>query len=298
MTSASELFHNRRSRLGRSSHLEFVGNGGEEQPAPPLYSHFSRLPPHHRRHHRQSYHHSNNHHHHPTSPSSSNTRRDLNRLDFDAFDPALPRRSPHHPRPHRPSFQGSSSSAYEEVNIPQNGRTLRDRLRSAGSERLPGTVLLARERLLQRLRGVSISANRQRLRFPSSIHHNDNLIEDDFSLANRDWENEISQEWFTGAIPFNDILSVEKTKRPPGLTQEAVDDLQVEIFSKHSKNGEEGMSNGLEECSICLESFMEGDKLIRLTCEHRFHCYCLDPWLRQCGDCPYCRKAVQMRSDG
>lgn len=101
MTSASELFHNRRSRFGRSSHLELVGGEEQESSSPPLYSHSHRIPHHNiRRHHRHSYHYSNNNHHAATT-SAATTRRELNRLEFDGFDSPLPRRSP---RPHRPSL--------------------------------------------------------------------------------------------------------------------------------------------------------------------------------------------------
>lgn len=53
-----------------------------------------------------------------------------------------------------------SSPVTEDVNNSRNGSIITGNLGSAGNTRLPGTVLLARERLLQRLRGVSLSTNR------------------------------------------------------------------------------------------------------------------------------------------
>ncbi|KAH0862107.1 hypothetical protein HID58_079318 [Brassica napus] len=44
--------------------------------------------------------------------------------------------------------------------------------------------------------------------------------------------------------------------------------------------------------SICLESFTNGDVLISLPCTHSFHSLCLNPWLKTCGDCPYCLRAI------
>ncbi|XP_027162064.1 probable E3 ubiquitin-protein ligase RHY1A [Coffea eugenioides] len=304
MTSASELFHARRSRFGRSSSsLLDLGDGGGEEP--PLdssssSSHLHRIPhPNSRRH---RYH--VNHHHGTTPTTSLNSRRHHhNRLDIEGCDP-LPRRPPHprHHLSHRHLLpdhesgwldQGSSPSALREVNNSESVDVLRGGLRSAGNDRLPGTVLLARERLLQRLRGVSLSANRQRHRPSSSIHHNDFAVEDDFRLADvGDWDNGISREWLAESVSFTDILSTEKSERPPGLTQEALDSLKVEIFSKSDNSDGEVTARRLEDCSICLESFLEGDKLIFLTCGHRFHFCCLDPWVRICGDCPNCRKAV------
>ncbi|PPS18100.1 hypothetical protein GOBAR_AA02471 [Gossypium barbadense] len=80
----------------------------------------------------------------------------------------------------------------------------------------------------------------------------------------------------------------EKNKKPPGLTQEAVDSLPLEVF-----RGEE-VDGGREsrDCSICLERFRDENVLTRLVCGHRFHLTCLHPWVRSCGDCPYCRRTI------
>jgi hypothetical protein len=33
-----------------------------------------------------------------------------------------------------------------------------------------------------------------------------------------------------------------------------------------------------------------------LRCGHRFHSTCLEPWVRKCADCPYCRTNIRSRS--
>ncbi|KAM0830465.1 hypothetical protein ACQ4PT_066187 [Festuca glaucescens] len=48
-------------------------------------------------------------------------------------------------------------------------------------------------------------------------------------------------------------------------------------------------------CSICLEQVGVGDLLRSLPCLHQFHVNCIDPWLRQQGTCPVCKRQV---SDG
>lgn len=132
---------------------------------------------------------------------------------------------------------------------------------------------------------------RRRNRVSSSTQRIDTAVDDDVRFDIGDWENEISTE-LAGTLPFTEVLTLEKRRRPPGLSQEAVKRLQVMIFNE-LENCEEGMaSSGLEECSICLESFTEGDKLFCLPCGHRFHRHCLDPWVRICGDCPYCRMDI------
>uniref|UniRef100_A0A5B7AV22 Putative E3 ubiquitin-protein ligase RLIM n=1 Tax=Davidia involucrata TaxID=16924 RepID=A0A5B7AV22_DAVIN len=285
MTSASELFYNRRSRLGRNTvELELDSS---------LDRNF----------HHNSY--SNRRQH-------NNTHRD--RHDLDDCDPL--RRSSYlrHPS-HRPSYpereavrfdQASGQSASGNIVNSENFSSIRNRLRSNGNDRLPGAVLLARERLLERLRGVSLSGNRRSNRVSSGIiNHDDFTFRNDFRLADAgDWETEISREWQAGGTPFIDsIIQTERllvpegtSKRPPGLTKEALDCLHLEVFSNTEDNDEGTISRASRECSICLESFLEGDELIRLPCGHRFHSCCLDPWIRSCGDCPYCRAGIVVTS--
>lgn len=45
-----------------------------------------------------------------------------------------------------------------------------------------------------------------------------------------------------------------------------------------------------EECSICLESYQEKDKIVQLTCNHIFHKDCIGEWLQnKQNNCPLCR---------
>jgi len=47
------------------------------------------------------------------------------------------------------------------------------------------------------------------------------------------------------------------------------------------------------QCVICLEEFVEGTELKRLSCKHHYHSTCIDKWLVQNGKCPLCNsKAV------
>ncbi|KAI8872398.1 hypothetical protein GQ42DRAFT_119439, partial [Ramicandelaber brevisporus] len=44
-------------------------------------------------------------------------------------------------------------------------------------------------------------------------------------------------------------------------------------------------------CSICLESFHDGESVRRLSCGHAFHVPCVDQWLMTMnGTCPNCRR--------
>ncbi|OVA17065.1 zinc finger protein [Macleaya cordata] len=174
-----------------------------------------------------------------------------------------------------------------------------NRLRFSHNDRLPGDVLLARERLLERLRGVSLTGNRQNIRFSSGISLDEFAYNDDSRHIDAgDWETEAPREWLARGSPLpnsstlTDILSSSqdsRIKRPPGLNEEEVNCLHQEFSSIEVKFG---VVLGVAECSICLERFEEGDGLICLPCGHRFHSACLDPWVRRCGDCPYCRTRI------
>jgi len=42
-------------------------------------------------------------------------------------------------------------------------------------------------------------------------------------------------------------------------------------------------------CSICLDNFIEGEKVRILKCKHEFHCDCIELWMQGHGTCPICR---------
>ncbi|KAE9587618.1 hypothetical protein Lal_00021872 [Lupinus albus] len=47
-----------------------------------------------------------------------------------------------------------------------------------------------------------------------------------------------------------------------------------------------------EDCVVCLESLKDGETLIHLSCQHRFHSRCLKPWLDKNSHCPCCRTTI------
>ncbi|PIN15278.1 hypothetical protein CDL12_12084 [Handroanthus impetiginosus] len=118
---------------------------------------------------------------------------------------------------------------------------------------------------------------------------------DDFRLVDAgDWETEISREFLSAIAPLTNSIGQEISKRPAGLTQEALSCLHIEMFCVPEESEVQEISKAFRDCSICLESFSEGDELICLPCGHRYHFCCLEPWVRTCGDCPYCRRRIDV----
>jgi len=46
-------------------------------------------------------------------------------------------------------------------------------------------------------------------------------------------------------------------------------------------------------CDICLNEYKPDDKLRTIPCLHRFHCKCIDKWLKKSSKCPMCRSDLR-----
>ncbi|KAJ1453388.1 hypothetical protein M885DRAFT_426595, partial [Pelagophyceae sp. CCMP2097] len=45
-------------------------------------------------------------------------------------------------------------------------------------------------------------------------------------------------------------------------------------------------------CVICLEDFVDREKVKKLPCKHVYHNACIRKWLQQDMRCPTCRAAI------
>lgn len=48
----------------------------------------------------------------------------------------------------------------------------------------------------------------------------------------------------------------------------------------------------LDNCSICLETYRDNDKLCKLKCEHLYHKKCIGKWMKQSNLCPLCKDEI------
>lgn len=46
------------------------------------------------------------------------------------------------------------------------------------------------------------------------------------------------------------------------------------------------------QCGICMDSFNDGEKINKLSCQHIFHIECLNQWIPTNKKCPLCEKII------
>lgn len=164
------------------------------------------------------------------------------------------------------------------------------RLGLTRNDQLPGAVEEARKRLLERLRSVSLTDNRQRTSNDHVLNAESTRV-DGFDINNTNITPEILRQ-----RPNSNSLNRESTlsikNKIPALRWDAFCAMKGESFRSSEQKYEGEVMARLTECCICLEGFKDGDWLINLSCSHKFHPSCLEPWVRSSGDCPLCRADI------
>ncbi|KAK7386431.1 hypothetical protein VNO78_26655 [Psophocarpus tetragonolobus] len=79
------------------------------------------------------------------------------------------------------------------------------------------------------------------------------------------------------------------------LVESIMQHMESETFMSADKEDPEDVEN----CTICLDEFENGDKLGKLhLCAHKFHAHCIKEWLVERNFCPLCkRKALNIAND-
>ena len=51
-------------------------------------------------------------------------------------------------------------------------------------------------------------------------------------------------------------------------------------------------TDGEKQCIVCLSDYEEGEKVLTLTCFHKFHNACIVEWFKTKDSCPVCRVKI------
>jgi len=92
---------------------------------------------------------------------------------------------------------------------------------------------------------------------------------------------------------FVQVAAPRQTEGSPsrGLSATTIKRLKRLTFSSAAQAAS---PDSLTQCSVCLEHYEEGDKLLVLPCDdrHNFHEACIRPWLQRTNTCPLCQRNV------
>uniref|UniRef100_A0A5K3F3S8 RING-type domain-containing protein n=1 Tax=Mesocestoides corti TaxID=53468 RepID=A0A5K3F3S8_MESCO len=96
---------------------------------------------------------------------------------------------------------------------------------------------------------------------------------------------------FWQRLCFASVAYSAKTKRSRKLTaatKKALKQLPV----KHLNQVDPLLSEGFDQCAICIELFKPNDLIRSLPCRHMYHRACIDPWLLKHRSCPLCKQNI------
>ena len=86
--------------------------------------------------------------------------------------------------------------------------------------------------------------------------------------------------------PHGPIIVPKKKKKVINNLREILE--EKEITQSILEKGEQ------KNCSICLEDFVVGDKIIYLPCFHYYHSKCIDTWVKNSDKCPLCNLEIKI----
>ena len=105
-------------------------------------------------------------------------------------------------------------------------------------------------------------------------NHTDNLLNN--SDANDSYFNNIQLLSLNYDLIYSSNLNNDISYQLDSIILENVDKLSPEK----------------KRCIICLENFVNSDKIINLSCLHMFHDECIRKWLIENNFCPICKNEI------
>jgi hypothetical protein len=105
-----------------------------------------------------------------------------------------------------------------------------------------------------------------------------------------------TRNFFRIDLNFNPLMQLPAESR--GLTLQQIDKISLSEW-KNSFDLVESNSQRLVlkrndiVCAVCLQCFMQGERVRKLNCGHCFHMECIDRWLKEKGVCPLDRGMIK-----
>ena len=70
----------------------------------------------------------------------------------------------------------------------------------------------------------------------------------------------------------------------------------IEDFVEEQELTENMLEKGRQKnCSICLENYLVGDKIVYLPCFHFYHTKCIQTWVKSSDKCPLCNVEIKFQ---
>ncbi|KAJ4982348.1 hypothetical protein NE237_033185 [Protea cynaroides] len=108
-----------------------------------------------------------------------------------------------------------------------------------------------------------------------------------FLLAWRNYRRQSSEEALQTSINGVSATASEVVLHPSLITS-----LHTFIYKKPAQQLQTNIDK-VEECPVCLSNLEEGDMVGLIpTCNHIFHCQCINMWLSSHSTCPVCRSLL------
>ena len=91
----------------------------------------------------------------------------------------------------------------------------------------------------------------------------------------------------------NETENIENNFLNFNLNEDVKVVISNEDFNKFERVKFDDINKDNCDCLICIENFNCDDEIVKIKCNHMFHCNCIKSWLcRESNKCPICRLEV------
>lgn len=149
-----------------------------------------------------------------------------------------------------------------------------------------------RLRLLQEQQRQRFQAWAERLNFQRQSNGQQPISMESLQLVMR--ERDMTGEDYDSLLQFDEEAgpAMEAVLNSVGATQAEIDRCPIRTIESRDDLLTRTHDGKIQQCSVCLEDFQQGQRVRTLPCFHAFHCVCIDPWLAQRALCPVCKHSA------